>query len=206
LRVGRVPALVVSILHAFDQAGLASDLTVVDTHALFAYETAAGVRIAPISPVAREADPLWDATKRVSFVAGSNRLDTSMLRVLQWADRSFQREGDCDQKAINDKGFEVVFLDRHREGKEHWSLPPGDANNLNDVPRFEQLVVSATGTMALMRAIDPRVFVKLKRWRATHGRDRTPVQRHRDASQAAFVQTLLDEQLLITTHLRHRPS
>jgi hypothetical protein len=36
LRVGRMPALVVSILHAFDQAGLANDLTVVDTHALFA--------------------------------------------------------------------------------------------------------------------------------------------------------------------------
>lgn len=35
-RVGHVPSLVMSILQAFDQAGLATDLTVVDTHALSA--------------------------------------------------------------------------------------------------------------------------------------------------------------------------
>jgi hypothetical protein len=129
-----------------------------------------------------------------------------MLRVLQRANRSFQRKADCEQKAINNRGFEAVFLDRHSEGKEHWSVPPGDANSLNEVPRFEELVVSTPGTMALTRTIDPRVFVKLKRWRATDGRDRTPVQRRRDASQAEFVQSLLDQQLLVTVpvtqHLR----
>lgn len=45
LKAGRTPALVVRLLQTLDAAGLARHFTVVGTHALYAYETAAGVRI-----------------------------------------------------------------------------------------------------------------------------------------------------------------
>lgn len=47
VRVGRMPTLVVDVLNAIADAGLSAYFTVVGTHALYAYETAAGVRIMP---------------------------------------------------------------------------------------------------------------------------------------------------------------
>jgi hypothetical protein len=68
---------------------------------------------------------------------------------------------------------------------------------LTDARRFEHIVVSATGRMALMPTIDPRVFVEFKTWLATEASDRPAIKRRRDGQQAAIVQTLLDESLLI---------
>lgn len=45
LHVGRAPVIVVGILNVLATAGLSEHFTVVGTHALYAFETAAGVRI-----------------------------------------------------------------------------------------------------------------------------------------------------------------
>ena len=45
LFVGRAPQMLVDILSALEHAGIAEHFTVVGTHALYAYEAAAGVRI-----------------------------------------------------------------------------------------------------------------------------------------------------------------
>jgi len=45
VKAGRVATIVIDILNAFEAAGLAEHFTVVKTHALYAYEAAAGVRI-----------------------------------------------------------------------------------------------------------------------------------------------------------------
>lgn len=68
---------------------------------------------------------------------------------------------------------------------------------LTSAPRFEHVVVSATGRMALMRTIAPQTFVEFKRWLADKAPNRPDAKRRRDRSQAAIVQELLDAGLLL---------
>ncbi|MBC7682670.1 MAG: hypothetical protein H7172_10075 [Ferruginibacter sp.] len=209
LKVGRVPAIVVDLLQALDDAGLAAHFTVVGTHALYAYEAAAGVRIAPGAMATQDVDLLWDARRRVRFVAEMDRLNISMLAVLQKADPSFVRKEGQNETAINGKGFEVDFLRRQpKDGDPHpmcfshfeedlWPVQARRAHVLTDAPRFEHMVVATTGRMAWMRTVDPRVFVDFKTWMAQAAPGRPDAKRRRDARQAGIVQTLLDEGLLI---------
>lgn len=83
LRVGRVPNIVVSLLQTLEDAGLGPHFTVVGTHALYAYEAAAGVRIVQGALATQDVDLLWDARHRVRFMTDLQRLESSMLRVLQ---------------------------------------------------------------------------------------------------------------------------
>lgn len=182
LRVGRVPALVVSVLQALEDAELGEHFTVVGTHALYAYETAAGVRIVPGALATQDVDLLWDARRRVRFMTDMQQLDTSVLKVLQRADATFVRKEGQNETAINARGFEVDFLRRQPEG---------------DDPRFEHMVVAATGRMTLMRTIAPESFVAFKRWMASTVTTRPEPKRQRDILQAGIVQRLLDEGLLM---------
>jgi len=69
LRVGRVPNLVVDVLNQLELAGLGPHFTVVGTHALYAYEAAASVRIEAGALATQDVDLLWDARKRVQFAS-----------------------------------------------------------------------------------------------------------------------------------------
>lgn len=209
LKVGRVPAVVVAVLQAIEEAGLAEHFTVVGTHALYAYESAAGVRIVQSALATQDVDLLWDARRRVQFMADMDHLHTSVLGMLQKADPSFRRKEDQLSTAINDKGFEIDFLRRIAQGDDPhpfrltadeddlWPVQARRANVLTDARRFEHMVVSATGRMALMRTIDPVVFQEFKIWLANEAPDRPAIKRRRDAQQAAIVQALLSEGLLV---------
>lgn len=59
------------------------------------------------------------------------------------------------------------------------------------------MVVSATGQMAMMRTIAPEIFCEFKRWMADKAQDRPEPKRRRDKHQAAIVQELLDQGLLL---------
>jgi hypothetical protein len=210
VRVGRTPNIVVDILQALQDTALDKHFIVVGTHALYAYETAAGVRIAPSALATRDVDLLWDARKQVQFLTDMKRLDASMLSVLRRADPSFIRMDGHNETAINSAGFQVDFLRRMRqEGDPHpfrlsadeqdlWPVQANRAAVLNEAPPFDHVVVSATGRMALMRTIDPAVFVRFKQWLATQVPDRESLKRNRDRSQAGIVQALLDERLLVS--------
>lgn len=207
LKVGRVPQIVVAVLRSLHDAGLASHFIVVGTHALYAYESAAGVRIVPGALATQDVDLLWDARKRVRFLADMARLDSSLLDVLRRADPSFERKADQLETAINARGFEVDFLRRQPEGDDphpfRFSADEGDlwpvqarrAAVLASAPVFGQVVVSTTGRMALMRTVDPRTFIDFKRWMARQPSRPAP-RRRRDARQADIVQALIDEALL----------
>lgn len=208
LKAGRAPATVVAVLQALENAGLGEHFTVVGTHALYAYETAAGVRIVPGALATQDVDLLWDARRRVRFLSDMQRLDSSVLRVLQRADASFQRKEGQNETAINDRGFEVDFLRRQPEGDDPhpfrfsddeddlWPVQALRASVLTNAPRFNHVVISATGRMALMRTIAPQSFVEFKRWMAEHAPHRQAPKRRRDQRQADIVQSLLDEGLL----------
>lgn len=209
LKVGRVPALVVSVLQSIEEAGLAEHFTVVGMHALYAYESAAGVRIVQSALATQDVDLRWDTRRRVQFMADMNHLHTSVLAILQKADPSFRRKEDQFSTAINDKGFEIDFLRRMAQGDDPhpfrltadendlWPVQARRANVLTNARRFEHIVVSATGRMALMRTIDPVVFHKFKAWLAKEAPDRPAIKRRRDAQQAAIVQALLADGLLV---------
>jgi hypothetical protein len=110
VKAGRVPSVVVALLQTLDDVRLGTHFSVVGTHALYAYEAAAGVRIVQGALTTQDVDPLWDARRRVQFVTDLERIDTSMLRVLQRVDPTFRRKDLHNETAINDRGFEVDFL------------------------------------------------------------------------------------------------
>lgn len=212
VKAGRVPNVVVSVLQSLDEAGLSPHFTVVGTHALYAYETAAGVRIVPGALATQDVDLLWDARRRVQFITDMGRLEVSMLGVLQRADPTFRRKEAQSETAINARGFEVDFLRRVPvDGDPHpfrfsadegdlWPVQAVRASVLTDAPRFDHVVISASGRMTLMSTIAPEAFVEFKRWMAESAPHRPPLKRRRDLLQANIVQGLLDEGLLAHAH------
>jgi hypothetical protein len=204
LRVGRVPNVVVDVLNELELGGLGGHFTVVGTHALYAYETAASVRIEAGALATQDVDLLWDALKRVQFASTMAKLDSSMLKLLQRADPSFQRKEGQMESAVNDKGFMVDFLRRMAtdedphpfrftdEEDDLWPVQAQRAEAFLDAPRYERVVFSTTGRMALMRTVSPPVFVAFKHWMAELD-SRPPGKRRRDRLQADLVQQLLDE-------------
>ena len=208
LKAGRVPATVIAVLDALEQAALAEHFIVVGTHALYAYEAAAGVRLVQGALATQDVDLLWDARRRVRFMTDLSHTPTSMLGVLQRADPSFVRKEGQNQTAINDRGFEVDFLRRMAEADDPhpfrfsdaeddlWPVQALKANVLTQAPAFRQVVISATGKMAVMKTIAPASFVAFKQWMAQSAPHRDPMKRRRDRHQAQIVQKLIDEGLL----------
>jgi hypothetical protein len=79
------------------------------------------------------------------------------------------------------------------------------AGVLTNAPRFEQVVIAATGRMTLMRTIAPETFIEFKRWMAANVPQRLESKRRRDLRQAGIVQTLLDQGLLPVNALSATP-
>jgi hypothetical protein len=174
LRVGRVEPLVVKLLNRLADTQLAEHFRIVGTHALYAYEAAAGVRLDAEVLSTRDIDLLWDTQKRVTFATKLARVDSSMLGVLRKVDPSFRLRSRQLYTAVNKDGFEVDIM------------KAGDAGDLL-LPSngFSQVVVATNGTMARMNTLHPATFVKLK----LHMAQRS------DVLQADAVQLLLGNYL-----------
>jgi hypothetical protein len=118
LRVGRVPGIVVKTLNALEAAGLQDHFMTIGTHALYAYESACGVRFVPDALATQDLDLLFDTRKRMSFVSQMRRMDSSFIGALQKADPSFRVMRDQKQTAINDAGFEVDVIRRQAKDQD----------------------------------------------------------------------------------------
>jgi hypothetical protein len=79
-----------------------------------------------------------------------------------------------------------------------WPVQAIRASVLTNAPRFEHVVISATGRMTLMRTIAPESFVKFKRWMAAKLPQRAEAKRRRDLRQAEIMQAMLDQRLLMS--------
>ena len=90
LRVGRVDPLVVALLGRLASTQLSPHFRVVGTHALYAYEVAAGVRLDSDTLATRDMDLLWDTRKRILFSTQLAKVDSSMLGVLKKVDSTFR--------------------------------------------------------------------------------------------------------------------
>ena len=220
LYVGRVDPTVIELLTRLESAALAEYFHVVGTHALYAYETVAGVRFDPNVTATRDIDLLWDVRKRMSFWTQMERLDSSFLALLKKVDSSFRIRQSQRYTAVNAEGFEVDILRRMREGDDPHPIKISErtkgeqavgkttaleelsvvqaarADVFLNTPSFEAVIVDRNGRMAMMRTIQPKVFVEFKRWMSGLP-DREAIKRQRDAAQAKAVQDLLDEERLM---------
>lgn len=207
LFVGRAPQMLVDILAMMNRAGIAKNFTVVGTHALYAYEAAAGVRIESGDVLAtKDIDLLWDTRKRIQFSTTMGAAGSSMLGLLKKVDPTFRLRRDQLYTAVNDKGFEVDIIRRETaEGDPHplritdaeddfWVTQAERAAELLNAPRFSAMIVAPSGDMARMITISPIAFAKFKRWLAAQP-TRDPMKRSRDTLQAEVVEQLTAEYL-----------
>jgi len=206
LRVGRVEPLVVKLLSKLAATGLMEHFRVIGTHALYAYETAAGVRLDADVLSTRDIDLLWDTQKRVMFATQLARVDSSMLGLLKKVDPTFRLRKSQLYTAVNQDGFAVDIIRRMKAGadghpiklsdaeEDFYAVQAPEAHKLLYTEGFSQVVVATDGTMARMNTLNPQAFVRFKRWMAGY-RDRDPRKARRDALQADAVQVLVDRYL-----------
>lgn len=206
LHVGRAPGILIDILSRLAVSGLSEHFIVIGTHAIYAYETAAGVFVAADAVTTRDVDLLWDTRRRVSFISSMNRLDTHFLGLLKKVDPTFRLLDSDKSKAVNSNGFEVDIIRREAcEGdpnplqvtehdEDFFAVQARRAGVLLNGPQFSQMIVSTSGHMARMNTVSPTMFVKFKRWMGTQSA-REPNKRSRDLIQAAVVERLLEERL-----------
>lgn len=211
LRVGRVPGIVVDTLNALDTAGIASDFLTLGTHALYAYEAAAGLRMKAEFLATMDIDLFVDVDRHLQLIDAMRTARTSLLGILRKADKSFQVRGDQKQTAVNDKGFEVDFIRRPpKDGDPHpmplrvdedpedtlWALQVPSGDRIQNGGMFTQMVVSPTGAMASMTTIDPHSFVRIKRT-LSESQIRDPLKARKDGNQAELVARLLSDAYLV---------
>lgn len=204
LFVGRAPQMLVNILSALERAGIAEHFTVVGTHALYAYEAAAGVRIESGDALAtKDIDLLWDTRKRIQFAARMAFAGASMLGLLKRVDPTFEIRHDQRYTAVNSKGFEVDIIRREAtEGDPHplritddeddfWVTQAERAGVLLNAERFTAMIASPSGDMARMTTVSPVSFAKFKRWLAVQV-SRDAMKRTRDVMQADVVEQIVE--------------
>ena len=200
--VGHTPELIVNILNRLNAAGLGDHLMVIGSNALYAYESAAFVRIQDVVLQTKDVDLLWDNRKHLRLAVQQELSDKGMLGLLQKVDPSFRLRADQPFTAINARGFEVDLVRQvSRTPKEKadpamrrlseveddfWASEIKSAEWLLSAPRFSQMVVSATGKMARMPTVDPRAFAQAKMYLADKP-TRDPGKKRKDYSQALVV-------------------
>ena len=206
LRVGRVDPLVVALLSRLASTQLSPHFRVVGTHALYAYEATAGVRLDSDTLATRDIDLLWDTRKRILFSTQLAKVDSSMLGVLKKVDSSFRIRKSQKYTAVNKDGFEVDIIRRERAGdnphpiklsdedEDFWVVQARRANVLLESTGFSAVIVATNGSMARMNTVHPTTFVAFKRWLGNQA-EREALKRRRDVLQADAVQTLLDKYL-----------
>jgi len=183
---------------------------VLGTHAIYAYEAAAGVHIDPGLTATDDVDLLLDARQRLSFVATEDVEEASLIHLLRKVDKSFART-DQTFRAVNDEGYLVDLVKPLRTPP--WAKEPAkigsDADDLSAVeitglswlesaPAFEATAIDEQGQPLRIIAPDPRVFAVHKHWLSKQP-DRAPIKRQRDQRQAQCVADLA------TVYLPHLP-
>lgn len=206
LRVGRVAPLIVEILNRLAATTLGDHFRVVGTHALYAYESAAGVIFDDAAVATRDIDLLWDVRKRVEFTTALSRVDSSMLGVLRKVDPTFRIRNSQRYTAVNKDGFEVDIIRREQVSDDphpvrlsdneddFWVAQAPRAQELLDSPQFSAVIVATNGDMARMNTLEPMAFVRFKRWMSGLP-ERDPLKRRRDALQATAVEDVVREYL-----------
>lgn len=196
--VNRVPRIAADIIRLLDSKGvLGTHLIVLGSHAIYAYEMAAGVQLRAGLLQTNDLDTLLD-TKRELEIAGDVR-NAGLLGLIQRVDKTFRPARQRSFRAVNSKGFMVDLirapLSEHRpamslgRNEDLVAEPLRGLDWLADAPRMTQVVIAENGYPVRFVVPDPRVFALHKIWLFTHP-TRDPMKRKRDFRQGEAVASL----------------
>jgi hypothetical protein len=211
ITVGRAPQILVELLDAFARYGIAEHFKVIGTHALYAYEAAAGVRIEKEAALeTKDVDLLWAIDNKIKFQTQMKHNKSSMIALLKKVDKTFEIRDDQRHTAVNSSGFEVDIIRRGTANEGPGTKPnpsrmtddeddflavkASTAGALENAPSFSSIIVSSSGYMARMNTVSPVEFVKVKK-RLSILPDRESMKRSRDQLQAGIVEQLVNEYL-----------
>jgi hypothetical protein len=196
--IHRVPEPVTRILRYLPPGDLThAPLMVIDTHALHAFEFAAGVFIGtpPDSPC------FSGAAQGLTLAAAAEVSPEAFLRLLRQADRSYKTLPGGGLAAVNQQGFQVRLLRPPTAHSGHRMIvrdapgvtvpaDMGDLAALMAAPKFSQVVIGRRGDPVTMAVPDPRALALHKLW-LSQRQDREPLTQTRDRCQAAALAELI---------------
>lgn len=193
--VNRVPRIAADIVRLLDSRGvLGTHLLILGSHAIYAYEMAAGVQLKAGLLQTNDLDTLLD-TKTDLEIAGDVR-SAGLLGLIQKVDKTFRLTRQRSFRAVNNKGF-MVDLTRAPLSEDGRATSLGRREDLiaeplpgldwlGDAPRMTQIVISEDGYPVRFVVPDPRVFALHKLWLSTHP-TRDPLKKKRDFHQGEAV-------------------
>ena len=199
--VNRVPRLAANIVRSLDSSGLlGSHLIILGSHAMYAYEMAAGVHLKAGLLQTEDLDTLLN-TKSEIELAGSIR-SAGLLGILQDVDATFKPLRQRSFRAVNAKGFMVDLirapidfsggLNSIGTGLDLVAESLRGLEWLTALPLMTQIVIADNGFPVRFVVPEPRVFALHKLWVSLQP-TRDPIKRKRDLHQAeAVVQLALD--------------
>lgn len=202
-RLGRMPQIVAEILQGLDGVQALSELRVVGTHALFAYEALGAVEFKMDLLASGDVDLLYDQRQQISIL-GKKFDGYGLLGILKKVDRTFEVQSKNRFRAVNKDGFmvDLITQDKGMRIKKLQTIANEDLEMievpnlewLSNSPRVEIVAISAKGEPVFMPVPDPRAFMIHKVW-LSHQYNREPVKKQRDFQQALMVLDLINEYL-----------
>ncbi len=208
MRLARVPSIAAKIARVLHQREvLGRTVTIVGTHAIFAYEAEAGVFVDTAMLATGDLDILYDARARLRLRGETE--PPALLEMLKQADRSFERAGPRGSfSAINSEGYLVDLIKAPPRDVVTSTEPDalGGADDLQaahipnmrwvaNAPKFEAMAIGADGFPVPLSCPDPRAFALYKLWMGTRDPTRSPVKRLRDVAQAHAVAAIVHRYL-----------
>ncbi|CAM3603101.1 Nucleotidyltransferase [Bordetella sputigena] len=201
LRLGNVPPPVIKVLAQIENAGLSKKIITIGTNALYAYAAAASVTFADSIMATQDLDLLWDSRSKLRIASPDPK---GLLGIIQRSDASFTKMVDKPFTLTNNQGYQVDLVKRDEgyqdsepgqvwENADHfWAEKVHNMDWLLSAPKFEQVIISASGEMATMTTVDPRAFGLFKLW-LSERKERDAGKRRRDYAQATAVFQLVEE-------------
>jgi hypothetical protein len=206
--LGRVPWPAARLLRKLDRYRLLGGaISIVGTHALYAYERMAGGHFASGHVATQDIDLLYDRRDRLRFFAPDMR-EEGLQGILREVDSSFQLLTPRSYQAVNDAGFLVDLImplprqpalaapGRIGTGPDDMTAAEIEGLSwLQSSPHLQQTAIDEKGFPVPIDVPDPRAFALHKLW-VSERADRDPMKARRDAAQARAVAWLV---------LRHLP-
>ncbi len=202
--VARVPEIAANVRRVLQNEKGFDELLIIGTHALYAYEMMAGVRIDSDMLATGDMDLLWDSRKKIKIAAGVEV--NGVLSILKKADKSFVRLDNKHYAAANKKGFLIELVKPLPNPL--MKVEPLYIGNENDLcaveiegldwlisqRNVEVTVISENGFPVKWRVPDPRVYAAHKLWLAER-EDRDPIKKERDQQQGLLVLDIINHYL-----------
>lgn len=204
--INRVPKTAANIIRILDKNNvMGKSLMIVGTHALYAYEILAGLKISNELLATGDIDLLFDAKSKLKF--HGNFSETGLIGLLKKIDISFELDKRFNFRATNKKGFMVELIkpsikDHRIREKQQLTKKKDDFIAveidhliwLKNSPKFRQTVISEDGYPVNFHVPDPRFFALYKIW-MSQIESRIPIKRPRDLQQAKVVARIAKEYL-----------